>query len=505
MTDLIPTPEQQSIITQARLGGNIECQALAGTAKSTTSEMVAKAIPPLPALALAFNVKTKQETEKRFPGFFLVQTMNGLGHRAWGQALGRRIQVEPEKLGKLVTQTMKEAGYRGTTESWTNIRSLVSAAQTYGLVPDSDPHHNQTLIPDSPEGWQELCEQTWNQSSPLERDLARSVLVQSIASARGQNGPPTVTYDEQIYCSALLGGLFPRFPLVMLDEAQDLSTLNHIQVAKCSADRLFVAGDQRQSLYAFRGADHESLANLRHLRPAWHQLPLHTTFRCPKVVVARQQAHAPGFTAAPANPEGEFLVWRAWDQTMLPPGAAILCRNNAPLLSVAFKFLRRRVGVTMLGRDIGKGLTSLAKKICPNLDASVVDFVVRVNEWATRETELALANKKESRLEGIEDRASSLIAVAEGSEATSVRGVLAELEDLFQGQGQITLGSIHRSKGLEWNFVLHLDPWRVPSKFALAQAQAGDNRALIQEHNARYVAETRTRHTLVEANLEDFQ
>ena len=49
---------------------------------------------------------------------------------------------------------------------------------------------------------------------------------------------------------------------------------------------------------------------------------------------------------------------------------AVLCRNNAPLLSMAFKLLRRGIGVKMLGRDIGKGLVPLAKKLFPNPNTS---------------------------------------------------------------------------------------------------------------------------------------
>ena len=69
----------------------------------------------------------------------------------------------------------------------------------------------------------------------------------------------------------------------------------------------------------------------------------------------------------------------------------------------------------------------------------------------------------------------------------------------------MTLSTIHRAKGLEWDAVLHLDPWRVPSKWALAAAAGGNSAPLEQEKNLIYVAETRTRDLLLQANLEDFQ
>jgi hypothetical protein len=46
--------------------------------------------------------------------------------------------------------------------------------------------------------------------------------------------------------------------------------------------------------------------------------------------------------------------------------------------------------------------------------------------------------------------------------------------------------------------VVHLDPWRIPSKWAKSEA------ARIQEANLRYVIETRPKKALVLANIEDF-
>src|SRR6185436_6074584 len=59
--------------------------------------------------------------------------------------------------------------------------------------------------------------------------------------------------------------------------------------------------------YAFRGAVNDSMERLRSLKDQWVDLPLYVTFRCPKVVVRKQQHHAPGFRAADGNAEGQLL------------------------------------------------------------------------------------------------------------------------------------------------------------------------------------------------------
>jgi superfamily I DNA/RNA helicase len=70
--------------------------------------------------------------------------------------------------------------------------------------------------------------------------------------------------------------------------------------------------------------------------------------------------------------------------------------------------------------------------------------------------------------------------------------------------GEVTLSTVHKAKGLEWPLVAHLDPWRIPSKQAQMAAAAGDMSQLEQEYNLKYVAETRTKHTLINASMEDF-
>lgn len=522
-----PTAEQQAIVAAARdTRISMMITAYAGCAKTTTLELIANVLPPEPALALAFNVKIKKELERRFPAHFTVLTLNGLGHRAWMRKLGRAVKINDKKLGQLVTSVSKAAGFNANSEQWDTIRRLVSLAMQAGLVPNYFPQFTGGLVVDSADSWQQIADDNWLIVTPVILDLARSVLIESIKlSLQGE-----ISFDDQIYCSTMLGGVFPRFNLVLVDEAQDLSPLNHIQLKRVAADRIICCGDPKQAIYAFRGADSASMSKIRALRDKWIELPLATTFRCPKVIVTRQQQHASGFTAAPTNSAGKFAYWKqdfdlplsasahdtynnTWQwsdiEQSLPSSTAsiaILCRNNAPLLAMAFKLIRRQIGVVMLGRDIGKGLISLSKKIAPNDDTSVVECMSLINDWATHETNLARANDKEEKVAAITDRAECLIAVCESAGIADAGGLRNALRQLFDCEvGKVTLSTGHRAKGLEWDFVLHLDPWRLPSRYARQALQAGNPFPMEQEMNLRYVIETRTKHTLVLASLEGFE
>ena len=190
---------------------------------------------------------------------------------------------------------------------------------------------------------------------------------------------------------------------------------------------------------------------------------------------------------------------------MLPN--AILCRNNAPLISLAFSLIRKRIGIKVLGRDFGKSLTMMVKKVAGDKILGVEEFVVAFREWYDKQCRLALAADKEEKIDRLRDQYESILAVVEsgGKDITTVRHIITALELLFeQAAGQITLSTGHKAKGLEWHCVLHLDPWRIPSKWARLAADDNNSVPLEQEYNLQYVIETRAKNTLILANLEQF-
>lgn len=521
MTKFDPTEEQRAIAqaTSRPNGPSLMVNAYAGCAKTTTLQYAAREVK-VAGLALAFNKKIAQELEGRFAGNWIVKTINGFGHQVWARHLaGAKLQVDSGKLGKLVTQVARARKVDLSSDQWDSIRQLVNKAMMAGIVPADK---GEPLIPDLRENWQAIAEdELWLTPEEFEfiYDLAREVLSESIAVAR----KGIISFDDQVYCPVVLGAKWPQFPILMVDEAQDLSSLNHQMLAKAlRADgRLVAVGDSKQAIYAFRGAHSKSMAQIRQLRPQWLDQPLTMTFRCPKVVVSRQQEHAPGFRAHESNRTGRYIHLPAgnghyedkgwtWAEFMnlASPGTSrvILCRNNGPLLSMAFKLLRRGIGCYMLGRDLGKNLERLSRDIIPKDETPADACAKLILEWRDKEISLARANGKEERVEGIDDRAQCLLAVLHGAEVRDAGSLRLMLRKMFAREsGQVALSSIHKAKGLEWDLVLHLDPWRIPSKWAKQAAQAGHMSQMEQEWNLLYVAETRTRDVICEGNLEDFE
>lgn len=488
------------------------------THNTSTLVMIANELPSQPAIALAFNTSIKKELERRFSSYWKIMTLNGLGHLAWMRALGRdkKIILDERKLGRLVTAVFKDYQYQGNEDTWGNVRTLVSKAMQVGIVPASRPHKG--FRQDTPEQWAMLADENWLvDMGETEIGLAREILARSVAE--GFEG--TISFDDQIYLSVCFNGQFPRYGLLLGDEVQDWSVMNRVMAQRTCGGRLILVGDPRQSIYSFRGADSDSMTRLRALRTAWIDLPLSVTFRCPKVIVDRQQGHAPGFTAFHSNKIGEVKRFRQYEQqkighelvgpltwnwakveTLSQSGTiAILCRNNAPLLKIAFKLLRQNTAVTMLGRDIGKTLVALSRKVLPDDEMLAPECVQTVEQWRQSQVALANANGQEEKVANLHDQAECLLAVIEGARAETASAIRWYLKELFERQsGHVVISTIHRAKGLEYDCVLHLDSWRIPSKHAMQNPVQ-----MQQERNLLYVCETRTKRLLIEANLEDFE
>jgi DNA helicase-2/ATP-dependent DNA helicase PcrA len=115
----------------------------------------------------------------------------------------------------------------------------------------------------------------------------------------------------------LFGGTFPRFPLVMVDEAQDLSPLNHAMLRKLVTARLIAVGDPYQSIYAFRGAMTSSMARLRE-EFNMHEMTLSVSFRCPRQVVRRAWFRVPFMKWFEQAEEGHVEALSEWSARIDP-------------------------------------------------------------------------------------------------------------------------------------------------------------------------------------------
>lgn len=514
-----PTPEQDAIIRAAASGQSFMIDAGAGTAKTTTLGMLSSTLPRAKVLALAFNKRIVKDLIEALPENFTVKTLNGLGHSAWWRQRGKPLQLDDTKINKLTQEVLREsysdliAGDE-TGDFFIQVRNFVNVMRNNSHVPHKALKRAPRFRGVAPEMYvEDYCLTEGVEIDPhLLIEIASEVLYRSIEA--GFNC--VIDFDDQIYLSTVFVAVYDRYDAVLVDEAQDLSPANHRQLILSRPSQLIAVGDPKQAIYGFRGADYTSMDNLKEKVQAELQLnlaryPLATTFRCPKSVVARQQKHYPGYRAFETNIEGTVTVKDQWSIDDIQEGAAVICRNNSPLVAMAFSLLRRRRGFTYIGVDMAKNLKSLIKRVAgfsgKTLNNSQkalpqAHLLEKLKTWFEAEL-IILKNKDKAELESsLRDRKECARMVIES--APNLGKALELCDQIFNSKEPgVTLATGHRAKGLEWSDVWFLDPWRVPSKFALALASSGFPGALIQENNLRYVIETRTKNRLTLFNAED--
>ena len=116
-------------------------------------------------------------------------------------------------------------------------------------------------------------EPTDGQCALIEATLATSI----VAAYEGG-----MDFDDQIYMPVCFGAAWPQYPLVMIDEFQDLNALQHEMLANLATRRLIGVGDPWQSIYGFRGAVQGGMAAAAD-RWNMRQLTFSTTFRVPRL------------------------------------------------------------------------------------------------------------------------------------------------------------------------------------------------------------------------------
>lgn len=320
-----------------------------------------------------------------------------------------------------------------------------------------------------------------------------------------------IDFDDMILAPLFYRAKFWEKDFVLVDEAQDLNPARRILAIRMAGKngRVICVGDRNQAIYGFTGADSDSMDIVKEQLGSV-EFPLNTTFRCPKAVVALAQTWVPAYEADQSNPEGivrslnlvnheneEGVREADFSDETLTPADVILCRNTKPLVEMAWSLIRRGIACRVEGRDIGQGLITMARRWkVVRLDA----FRNKVENWKTREVQKYAAKDREDMIQSIEDKADTICCIVDSLMAdgkNSVEDFITFVNNLFGDtkDGEIakvlTLSTIHRSKGREWNKVYWLFPELSPSRYAHKEWE------LEQERHLQYVCATRSKYELV--------
>lgn len=489
-----PTEEQSAVINFGKNSKeSLLVNALAGAAKTTTLVLTAHAMKLQPTLCCAFNKRIADEMQKRMPGYITCSTMNSLGHRAWGSHIGKRLTVSTDKAYNALSDLVKDLrpedrGQAG--EAFASMLRTMRFAKSSGYIPKKFEHLGKPLI--DQEEFSELA----SAASDVEPDsLFWKLVDEALCRGIAEGFQGVIDFDDQIYLSTLFGASYAKYPVVMVDEAQDLSPLNHKAIELMFGGRLIAVGDPNQAIYGFRGAHTSSMPVMKKTF-SMEELTLSTSFRCPKAVVRLAQIRAPNMKSPEWAIEGKVEHLSSWDAQTPPDGSVIICRNNSPLFRAAMHFIRNGRGVKIVGNDIGAGLLKILKKLGQG-SISREETISVIETWRKEQ----LAKASHSRVGPIKDRAECLLVFAEQGKTLSE--AIAFAEHLFSASGPVQFMTGHKAKGLEFPTVFYLDSFLIPTKYSRTQAEFGNPSPLEQERNLNYVIITRAQQELFYVRSED--
>jgi superfamily I DNA/RNA helicase len=517
------TDEQQdAVIWTSQSTGNLILEAVAGSGKTFTIIEMLIAInhhfPSARSALMSFNAKVRDELKSRVLTKSIrnteVNTVHGFGFSAFKSHFGAR-KPNAYKLTDLLEPLLKQ--FKLNYSFSKPITQTVSIAKDTGM---------DLFYPNTTAEWRKLID--YHDISWDEEKLPLSNFINLCADLFSLSVKNTdkIDFGDMIYLPLKHNLTFPQFDFVFIDEAQDTNATRR-EVAKrmlkqshlimqslddsalpdywTDKGRLIAVGDRHQAIYGFTGADNDALDILKKEFQA-AELPLSTCFRCSKSVIRHAQSIVPHIQPRTGAIEGtvnlsmpEYNFHENLFSQRFPDlsHSAILCRKNAPLISLAFQLLEKQIPCRIEGRDIGQELIKLCKKL-DNTDSK--QYLA-----GSLRTHLAQQAQKLSpyKYDLLSDKVSAITAVLQLPFVKSVADLYKHIESLFSDYdpskpSKLTLSSIHKSKGLEWNtvYLLGRNAW-MPSKFATQPWMEE------QEQNLIYVAITRAKETLYEITVEE--
>lgn len=513
------TPEQSAFINELVNGtGHIALVARAGTGKTTTILMgvdeLVKKFPRADIAVCAYNAAIAKEvgeklTERghqtqwvdgeggrRIPPRVTAATLHSLGYGLVRTAF--KSEVDGDKVKKIIERLVNSGDNDLPGGSYVYREWGALIAQLVGYAKNAAVGFFPDLPISSSHTWFNLADHYdvngVDDMLQMEQivEAAKHVYVESLKDVK------TVDFDDMILFP-LIKNLAVKWgkDFIFLDEAQDLSRARQAlakKFVKFRTGRMIIVGDDRQAIYGFSGADAAALHNLiRELNCT--VLPLTVTWRCPQSVVKLAQTLVPDIKCA-TDRVGVVTQIDAttFAELELTRSDAILCRNTAPLISAAYKLIRRGIPCKVEGRAIGDGLDKMVSR----WKVKTIDALLnRLEVYRIREVQKAQAKGNEQKVEEVNDKCETLKEICNAvlsQGKSTVQDVRDFISNLFaDGQSNVlTLATYHRSKGREWDRVfLWEHAQRCPSRGARQEWQK------LQEANLAYVAYTRAKSNLV--------
>ena len=475
------TPEQTDIVEFVqKCPNNLGVVARAGAGKTSTIIEMAEALYGTRALCLAFNRGIADTMRERLPRNCTSTTLHSFGFKTWGKSIRARLEVDKYKNSRLMEQYINavdpEERWDWDSEVTQEMPKIMAQGKMLGFVPDDVddvdaiydeeeffrsiefklmPKQRRAIVDASKESWQEALD-------------------------------GKVDFDDMILCATVYrDAAFGVNPVTFVDEAQDLSALNHRMIEKIvGANRLIIVGDPFQAIYAFRGAEERSMGVLMK-QFSMEERRLTVSFRCDSAIVENAQWRAPDMKWRADAGIGSVDELDAWTERDIPDDSAIICRNNAPLVDVYMNLLRAGRKPVLGNKDTLYQVLKILQSLSSDHTTTLETMFELINQWEKDAIEKRVAEDAKASMA---DLASTMRVICRRH--ATLGAAVQYMQAVVNQPGNILLSTIHKAKGLEFDHVYILDK----------ELLAKDG----QDLNLRYVAETRAKHHLRYITSEGF-
>lgn len=500
--------EQEAIFEWfARGSGHLLVRARAGTGKTTTLLEGVQRAPEKRVCVAAFNKAIATELQTRIRASNVrAQTLHSLGFsiiRQWVPSVEVDNDKRKDVLAAAAAKQLFEAASAVNKEKptpavlaiiaslHTKIREIVG--DPLMIWPEEDNRAKLEVFE-----WLMDWDSSWFESLPdgafWNSERVAEAAFEAVQLAKGPTS--IIDFADMIFLPVALDWIQPRFDLLVVDEAQDMSPLQLELAQRVCRGRFALVGDDRQAIYGFRGADVGCLDRLKGELHA-EELSLTTTYRCPRVVVRLAKQYVHDITCPHDAPLGttndELHTEELLDQAQ--PGDFVLSRLNAPLAGIYLKLIKSGKAAYIKGRDMSVRALQIVRKIAKGSDDVDLDELPEALEaWRVERHKKIDAKAKDpkkaaERKARIDDDCAVVSAFIEGS--SSYADLVNRLKQSGSGDDQpvrsdaIMCSTVHKAKGLEAKTV-----WLLGGSFF------GNVDEESEESNICYVAITRSKDRL---------
>lgn len=481
----ILSPQQTIVKSHAeRLAQNLIIEAVAGAGKTFTLIEILKILEGNVAF-MAFNKSIAEEIQERIGSLNLSNVIVGTIHK-FGFGIIRRniknIKIDNYKLSKLARQE-----FQG------DFVNLISVA-----IEGAEMAKN--CMPETHDDWYEMFERynIFNAAPNVVSEETAIDAAQHLLRVSNET-KNIIDFADMLYFPIVHNMNVWKYDVILLDEAQD-SNRARIELIKKMLKpngKLIAVGDPHQAIYAFTGADSNSLETIKQEFETL-TLPLSVTFRCPKKIVEVAQQWVSHISAHETAPEGLKDSCTIQELPKLVNSEdVVICRNTKPLVQLAYTLIRNEIPCKVEGRKIGEGLIKLIKKW--KTVKTVGELSIKLEDWSEKQIEQKRAKEKFIECQNIEDQVETIkVFISQCDDNDGISCLVEKIQNLFENdnKGCLTLSTIHKSKGREWKrvFALGMNKFS-PSKWAKKEWE------LQQENNLCYVQVTRAKEHLTLVNL----